>query len=127
MGHLKFFTTLILSILMISCDDEDSNREREEQNLNELLSKIHNMANSSSCNDPADWHYTSYGSKACGGPVGYIAFPVTIDTIAFLEMVAKHKKAQQEFNERWDISSDCSSPAAPKVIACDNGNPVFQY
>ena len=127
MCHSRFFTVLLISILIISCNDDDSDREREEQNLNELLAEIEDLANSESCTDPSDWTYTGYGSKACGGPVGYIAYPTTIDTAAFLEKVAAHRMAQQEFNRRWDVVSNCALVDEPRAVACENGNPVFRY
>ncbi len=128
MRHFKFFTILMVSIVCLACNDDDnSNRDQEEQHLTKLLAEIQDLANSESCTDPLDWAFTSYGSKACGGPLGYIAYPTTIDTVEFLEKVAEHRMAQQEFNRRWDVVSNCSLADEPRVVECENGSPVFRY
>jgi hypothetical protein len=59
--------------------------------------------------------------------VGFIAYPNSIDPEFFLQKVAAHRTAQENYNEKWRIVSDCSAPAQPSAIACDNGIPVFVY
>ena len=114
--------------LLSSCsDDDDATREDESANLNALLVEIQEMASSVDCTDASDWPYTAYGNKACGGPVGYIAYSTDIDTARFLEKVARHRRAQEAFNEKWDVVSDCSLPGVPSSVRCEDGVPVFEY
>ncbi len=126
---LLFAPVLIIS-LFASCnnDDDDNLTQAEERaNLDALLVDILEMASSIPCTNAADWTYTDYGDKACGGPVGFIAYPTNINTALFLAKVAEHRSAQEAFNEKWEVFSDCSLPRVPTAIRCENGVPVFEY
>lgn len=128
MNSLKFLGIFLLMGMCFSCSlDDESTKEQEAQNLEQLFSEIESMATSENCSDSAEWTFTGYGSKACGGPMGYIAYSTKIDTELFLEKVEKHRAAQKEFNQKWGIASDCSVPQQPAGISCENGNPVFEY
>ena len=115
-------------LLFISCsDDEKLTQEQEAQNLEKMFSEITNLANSENCSNATEWTFTSYGNKACGGNLGFIAYSTKIDTEIFLRKIEEHRLAQKEFNKKWGIISDCSLPSEPKGIKCENGKPVFEY
>ena len=114
--------------ICISCSQNDGLTQQEEaQKLGTLLSEIERLAASKSCEDASEWRYTSYGEKACGGPVGFIAYATTIDTGDFLEKIAAHRAAERVFNIKWGIISTCDAPLEPSGIVCKNGTPVFMY
>ena len=122
------FIVLLLSMSNISCvSDDELNQKQEAQNLSEMFSEIENLTISIDCENSAEWTFTNYGSKACGGPVGYIAYSLNIDVDLFQRLIEKHREKQQEFNEKWGIMSDCSIPAQPTGVICEDGNPVLQY
>jgi len=128
MKKLKFIGVFFLIGLCFSCNDDDElNQEQEAQNLNQIFSEIESLSTNENCNDSAEWTFTSYGSKACGGPVGFIAYSTNIDTVLFLKKIDEHRIAQQEFNQKWGIVSNCSVPSQPSGVICENGNPVFEY
>ena len=128
MKKLKIIGILFLIGICFSCDgDVELTQEQEAQYLNQLFSKIENLAASENCDDSTEWTFTSYGSKACGGPFGFIAYSLKIDTELFLEKIEDHRTAQQEFNEKWGIISDCSIPSHPSGVVCENGSPFFKY
>ncbi|MDY8135498.1 hypothetical protein [Aquimarina sp. 2201CG5-10] len=128
MKELKFFGILFLIGICFSCDDDDALiQEQEAQNLNQLFFEIESLATSENCNDSAEWTFTSYGSKACGGPVGFIAYSTNIDTELFIKKIQEHRTAQQKFNQKWGVISDCSLPLQPSGVLCENGIPVFEY
>ncbi len=129
MNKLLLFAPLLL-LSFLSCNNDDDNdltQEEESANLNALFVEIQEMASSVPCNDPSAWAYTAYGDKACGGHVGYIAYPTSIDTAVFLEKIEEHRKAQEAFNEKWQVISDCLLPGEPSAIRCEDGAPVFEY
>jgi len=113
--------------ICFSCNDDELTEEQERLNLIEIFSEIQSMAASVSCTNSSEWVFTSYGSKACGGPIGFIAYSTNIDTNLFLEKIAAHRVSQQEFNNKWGIVSDCSVPSQPSEVLCVNGKPVFEY
>lgn len=128
MKILKSLTVLLLVTFCFSCSSKDVlSQEEEAQNLDRMLTDIEALVAGENCSDPTDWTFTSYGEKACGGPVGYIAYPTSIDTVEFLNKIEMHRRAQQIFNEKWGVMSDCISPAPPTGVRCEDGNPVFIY
>ena len=128
MRSFNYIGILFLFGFCFSCNENnDLMKEQESQNLNQMLSEIQTIANSKTCNNSSEWTFVSYGSKACGGPVGYIAYATIIDTDDFLKKIEEHRAAQKEFNKKWGIISDCSLPSQPSAVICENGKPVFRY
>ena len=123
---------LVLVILVIinsfmSCTGQSSSQEEEWQALVEQHDSIVLIANSETCIDSDNWAFTAIGSKACGGPTGYIAYSLNIDTENFLNQVDNYTAAQNVFNLKWGIISDCSVPIMPNDVICVNGNTEFIY
>ncbi|NEV94484.1 hypothetical protein G3567_10055 [Psychroflexus sp. YR1-1] len=128
MKKLNLFWIFIFAGICFSCEnDTEMSQEQEAQNLKLMFSEIESLAYSESCKDSSNWTFTSIGSKACGGPAGFIAYSLNIDTELFLEKINQHKRAQEEFNKKWGISSDCSLPPQPSGVECENGKPVLKY
>ena len=128
MRKFPFIGLFLLLSTFFSCDEKnDATQEQEAQYIQQLFTEIQAMANSVPCENESQWNFTSYGSKACGGPVGYIAFSTTIDTTPFLQKVAAHRIAQENYNIKWGIVSDCAAPAQPIGVVCENNLPVFMY
>ena len=75
MKKLKIFGLNFLLVIFFSCgNNNELTKEQENQNLIQLFSEIERLANSESCTDSSEWTFTDYGSKACGGPVGFTAY-----------------------------------------------------
>ena len=128
MKKIKFIRIIFIFGVLLSCNDNNElTQVQEGQNLKQLFSEIENLATSRNCDDSAEWTFTSYGNKACGGYVGFIAYSMNIDTELFLKKIEEHRTAQSEFNEKWGIISDCSIPSQPSAVICENGNPVLEY
>lgn len=128
MKKLKFIGIFFLIGICFSCSDSEGvTQEQEAQILNQMFSEIENLASNVNCNNSSQWAFTNYGSKACGGLIGFIAYSTNIDIDSFLEKIEEHRTAQKEFNEKWGIISDCSIPSQPSGIICENGKPVFEY
>ncbi len=78
------------------------------------------------CEEVSEWGITGYGAKACGGSQGYVGYPKTIDTTAFLNLVDVYTKAEQAYNEKWGVFSTCEVIAPPTMVSCVDGVPVLQ-
>jgi len=125
---MKLVTAILIFItLLTSCNDEQLTQEQEAKRLEVLFNEIESLASRVGCVSPSEWTYTTYGSKACGGPVGFIAYSIQIDTKLFLQKVEWHRSEQKAFNEKWGTISDCSFPSQPIGLICENGNPRFTY
>jgi hypothetical protein len=128
MKKLNFIGIALLIGICFSCNNDDAlTQEQQAQNLDQMFSEIEILATSENCDDSTEWTFTSYGSKACGGPLGFIAYPINIGTELFLKKIEEYTTAQQEFNQKWGIVSDCYVPSQPSEIICKNGSPVFEY
>ncbi len=102
-------------------------QEQELQNLSDKLLEIETLAESVSCEDSETWSFTAYGSRACGGPSGYLAYSNTIDTDNFLKLVKEYTIAEDAFNKKWSISSICSMVPEPIGVICKNGVAALLY
>ena len=123
----KVLLVLLLTTLTSCQDNETLSQDQAAQDLQDMFTEIEGMVNTISCDNSEDWTFIGYGSKACGGFVGYIAYPAFIDTQLFIELIEAHKQAQEDFNQKWQISSDCSLPNQPTEVLCDDGVPKFVY
>lgn len=106
---------------------ELSEQEKEHRTLMNLYNEIYNIAYSNKCSNSNDWSFVAYGSKACGGPQGFIPYHKSIDVASFLEKVEAYSNAEKAFNIKWNIVSDCAVSIAPKSVDCQNGLPVLKY
>jgi len=93
--------------------------------LQQMRANIEAIAESEPCTNAAYWSFTAIGSKACGGPQGYIAYSNNIDVASFLDLVEAYTLAEQAFNIKWGIFSTCDLALMPNGVSCVNGEPVF--
>lgn len=106
---------------------ELSEQEKDHRILMDLFNEIQNLAYSESCSNTTNWNFVAYGSKACGGPQGYIPYSKNIDTALFLNKIEEYAKAEAAFNIKWSVASDCAITNPPKNVECQNGYPVLIY
>ena len=106
---------------------ELTDQEKDYRELMVLFDDIYDLSNSISCTNADDWTFTAYGSKACGGPQGYIAYSNQIDIQVFLNKVEAYTQAENAYNIKWDIVSTCDVPNPPISIECSNGYSILKY
>ena len=106
---------------------ELSDQEKDHRALMDLFDELYNIAYSKSCTNVSDWAFTAYGSKACGGPKGYIPYSKNINVASFLQKVEAYTKAEKEFNINWSVISNCALVNPPKSVGCRNNYPVLIY
>lgn len=104
-----------------------SDQEKEHQELMNVFTEIKNLSESVSCSDKSDWSFTAYGSKACGGPQGYIPYSNQIDVNTFLTKVQLYTALEDAFNQKWQVISTCDVESPPVDVACDAGKPILVY
>lgn len=117
-----------ITIGISSCKDKfDDSKEADQRKLEALFTEIKNISEQPRCENPQDWKFRAIGSKACGGPSGYIAYFKNIDTNEFIKKVERYTVNQHAFNEKWNITSDCSVVNPPKKVVCENDKPKLLY
>lgn len=102
-------------------------QEIDHRNLMDLFYEIENLSSSVSCTNAGNWSFTAYGSRACGGPQGYIPYSNQINTVDFLQKVEDYTEAERLYNIKWNIVSTCDVPNTPISIECQNGYPFLKY
>ncbi|WP_442264875.1 hypothetical protein ACSIGC_11025 [Tenacibaculum sp. ZS6-P6] len=126
-GLLYNFKIVSLTKDVLILKRELTEQEKDQQELMDLYNEFYEMANNKSCTDENNWSFVGYGSKACGGFQGYIAYSTLIDVTAFLQKVEKYTQLEDEYNRKWGIYSTCDLVAQPQKVICLNGQPTLKY
>jgi hypothetical protein len=113
---------LILILLGFSC--EDTENPRTDLDLVELEKEIITLSESVTCTNSNEWKFTAMGSKACGGPVRYIAYHQSVEK-QFLQLVDLFTQQQKEYNLKNGVVSDCRFIMEPRAVTCEGGKPVL--
>lgn len=127
MTDIKSIGYSLLLFLVVSCSIENDNQNDDLAALQVMFEEIQTLATSVSCTDATEWTFVSYGSKACGGPQGYIAYSNQINVAYFLSLIEEYSTAEREYNIRWGIVSTCDIPEIPTGVSCQNGSAVLIY
>jgi hypothetical protein len=133
--------TLLLVLFTTSCEKqendcsgvpkksigEQSTKTQDSLLLTQMYQELVELSGSTTCETADAWGITAIGSKPCGGAAGYMAYKTSINLACFLEK-ANHFTAQTaKYASKHGLISDCSVPAQPKTVSCQNGKPVFNY
>jgi len=105
---------------------DENSQKYDEAALDKIKSGIESEIAKEKCTSAADWAFSPIGSKACGGPVSYIAYPKKNEA-AILPKIEEYTEKMSQFNKKYSIVSDCMMAAEPTSIKCDNGKAVLVY
>lgn len=115
------FLILALFTMLCSCELTDGNSKKYQlEEIEELYSEIVALSESVPCTNSSEWSYTPIGSKACGGPTGYIAYSQSIAE-EFLDLVEQYTNLQSEYNKKHNVVSDCALVSPPRNVVCEGG------
>jgi len=105
---------------------DENSKKYDEANLDKLKSIIESEIAKEKCTSASDWAFAPMGSKACGGPVSYIAYPKKLET-SILRKIENYTQTMSEFNKKYGITSDCMMIAEPSGIRCQGEKAVLIY
>jgi len=111
----------------LECDLAGFSRAEDSQKLQELFSQIEELSLSVSCDDPSEWLLAPYGTKACGGSQGYIAYSNKINDKEILELIELYTDTESTFNQLWGVISDCAVVSSPSYVICRDNLPVMIF
>lgn len=126
----KFYFILfgITALLFVSCiKDYELSQDEQLVELQERYEHIVELAQSESCDDSSDWDYVALGVKPCGGPTDYVAYSQNIDTVKLFHMIKIYNVVQTNYNNQFNISSDCAETPEPTGVTCEDGVPTLIY
>ena len=108
--------------IFASCEQLANEAEITRASLEKQLVEINNFIATATCSNEGECRYIAYGSKACGGPQGYLLYPKGVDEEKLKKMIADYSKNEDTYNKLNEIISDCSLPNPPAKIGCEDGN-----
>lgn len=104
--------------------ERSSSKTADIKKLDVQKSQIDSLIATVPCENADDWRISPLGSKACGGPAGYIAYPVKIEN-EILPLIKNYTQKSDAFNKKFGIISDCAMVPPPSGVRCQNGKPVL--
>lgn len=104
--------------------DNQFSQNEEQLQMKNLINKIDSLISTETCSDATEWKFTAIGSKACGGPSSYIAYPIKLEN-EVLPKVTQFTSMQSAFNTKYKIMSDCAMVLPPTEIKCEEGKAVL--
>ena len=123
---MKAFVLLLLFVVSTaSCQNTDDVQSVTLQDLELQFEAIQELVRQSNCSENSQCSYLAYGSKACGGPQGYLVFSSDIDVNKLEVMVTKYSEDENTYNNQNGIISDCSFPLPPENLTCKDGKCVI--
>ena len=111
---------------IIGCSKEKS-KNKDKQQLEQLLKKIRTLAESSQCGSDIQFQTLPIGQKACGGPSSYVAYTKTINVKELEKLIANYNQLEKRYNSKWQIASDCAFVSGPRSVNCNNGKLEVVY
>ncbi len=112
---------LVVVITAGSCENSDEIQEITSKDLQLQLEEINNLIGNQDCTETSQCNYLAYGSKACGGPQGYLIFSSEVDMDKLKELVDTYTAAEALYNKQNQIISDCSLVSPPQNMNCLDG------
>lgn len=105
---------------------DESSQKYDEAQLDKMKASIESMTIKEKCTNAADWAFSPLGTKACGGPVSYIAYPKKNEA-TILPKIEEYTQKMSEFNKKYNITSDCMMAAEPTGVKCQAEKAVLIY
>jgi len=122
---MKLLLLLFLFIgSVLGCEQAENAQEISAKHLEKQLAEIRSIINADTCSESGECRILAYGSKACGGPQGYLLFSSNLDVEALTRMVEDYNKAEDDYNKKYNVISDCMLALPPNKLACENGKCV---
>ncbi|KFF10193.1 hypothetical protein IW15_20680 [Chryseobacterium soli] len=106
---------------------DESSQKYDQAQLDKLKATINSEISKEKCTGNTDeWASAPMGSKACGGPKSYIAYPKKLEA-SILPKIEDYNNKEKDFNTKFGITSDCTLVGEPAGIRCVNGKAEVIY
>lgn len=105
---------------------DENSQKYDEAALEKLRAGIEAEISKEKCTNAEEWAFSPMGSKACGGPVSYVAYPKKSEA-KILPRIEEYTQKMAAYNKKYNLLSDCMLVMPPNGIKCEAGKPVFIY
>lgn len=100
--------------------------EKDRERLRVIRAEIEEKIAEVRCSNPLEWRISPLGSKPCGGPASFIAYPIELEE-ELLPKISDFNQRSSSFNLKYGILSDCSVTPAPSGVECNGGKAELVY
>ena len=123
------FLSLLIPLIFVACSDNSylTTQELETKVIDKLKTEIITLTGDSGCSEEYACNFVGLGSKPCGGHWEYLLYSSKVDTIKLLAKVEDYNRLEKDFNQKWDIISDCSFVMPPDSVICEDGKCTALY
>lgn len=122
MKKIIFFILFSFLLQSWQCSRDNISSRTKIITSDELKTKKQAIINYiSSFNCTSSCNYIALGSKPCGGPWEYIAYPSNINETILTEMVKEYNQMENNYNIQNGLISDCAMVMPPNEVNCVNG------
>lgn len=101
----------------IYISDKDTQFENLQNDKQEILDYIASFP----CDGTSGCDFIAFGSKPCGGPWEYLVYSNTVDVTYLTDLVTNYNLNEAQYNETYNIYSDCAVVNPPENIGCIDG------
>lgn len=115
-----------ISLMPIKKKTDEYSLEEEARQLRLLDEQIRQLATKKYCTFAEEWRMTPYGSKPCGGPNEYLAYPIDVEE-QIIPLIQDFTRREAHYNILAGLSSDCVLVPQPSDIVCKNGKAELIY
>ena len=100
---------------LVACSDSPN-----LEDLDMVYAEVMELAGDGSCDEESECSTLAVGSKACGGPSGYIVYCASaVDEAALIDKVDEYTQLEADYNVANDIVSTCDEEQEPGIEFID--------
>jgi hypothetical protein len=116
---MKIATILALGLWLSTCWTPIGARNDQDADhlmVQSLEAEARALANAAGCSSTESCRTAPVGAKACGGPRAHLVYcATTTDVPRLMETLDKLRQAEEAYNRKHGIGSDCAYVTPPRV------------
>ena len=121
MKYLIKLCMLFVLLQSFQCENSNDNMIITPEQLAQKRQEILDYITDFSCENANGCSAIAFGSKPCGGPREYLAYPNTVNQNVLEVMVNDYNQMDNKYNIQTNAVSDCMAVMPPNTIDCING------
>ena len=121
---MKYVIKLCMLFVLLQsfqCENSNDNTTITPEQLVQKKQEILDYIATFSCENANGCSSIAFGSKPCGGPREYLAYPNTVNQNVLEAMVNDYNQMDNKYNIQTNAVSDCMAIMPPNTIDCING------
>ena len=118
----------ILTILLLASSsafaqstDKDNEVRRIEQEMQKIGLRVKDITEDKTCNTDAHCQSIAFGTKACGGPRGFVSYSnIRTNPSEIVKLAGRYTALSERHNQLTGAISDCRFEMPPKLDCVQN-------